>query len=54
MNIKEIEHIHSIQAIIDADRDKVRAGYAGLGKSENRHIPPPKSNIVLGVLSYVH
>ncbi len=42
MTIKEIEHIHKYQAIIDADRDKVRAGYAGVGEGENNYISTPK------------
>ncbi len=39
MTIKEIEYIHSIQAIIDADRE---AGEAGGGRREYNYIPPPK------------
>ncbi len=41
MTYEDIQHIHSIQSIIDADRDK-EAGRAGGGEGENDYLPPPK------------
>ena len=41
MTYEDIQHIHSIQSIIDADRDK-EAGRAGVGEGEYDYKLPPK------------